>query len=459
MADGSGAAGRAGTPGRSEGTDRPQAQPSHAHPSPQTGWAAQAIWWQVYPLGFTGAATDGSSAAPGRGLRQLIGWLDHLVGLGANGLLLGPVFESATHGYDTLDHLHVDARLGGDEQLAELIAAAHARGVRVLLDGVFNHVARGHPWVRQALADGPGSEAGGLIRWDAGRPATFEGHGALVALNHDDPRVRRYVGQVMTHWLERGADGWRLDAAYAVPTSFWSAVLPAVRAAHPDAWFLGEMIHGDYAAYVAESGLDSVTQYELWKAIWSSLVDRNLWELAWSLTRHGELVERFLPQTFVGNHDVTRIASTVPPELSGHAVALLALLPGIPSVYAGDEHGFRGVKEARVGGDDEIRPAFPALPDGLSPIGVPVYRLHQELFGLRRRHPWVVDATTEVSELSNTAARITVAQRGGGASLVLALNLGTEPVAAPAGERLAVSDPSWGDAGSVPPTGWAVHSG
>lgn len=422
-------------------------------------WARHAIWWHVYPLGFTGAATDGSSVEAGRGLRHLVGWLDHLVGFGANGLLLGPVFHSATHGYDTLDHLRVDARLGGDDQLDELVAAAHARGVRVLLDGVFNHVSAEHPWVRDAVAGGPQSEAGRLVRWDGDRPATFEGHGALVALNHDDERVRAYVGDVMTHWLDRGVDGWRLDAAYAVPPSFWAAVLPGVRARHPEAWFLGEMIHGDYAEYVEESGLDSVTQYELWKAIWSSLVDRNLWELAWTLGRHDELVARFLPQTFVGNHDVTRIASTVPAELLTHTVALLALLPGIPSVYAGDEHGFRGVKEERVGGDDEIRPAFPASPDELSPIGLPVYRVHQELFGLRRRHPWLVDGSVGVSELSNTGARITVTRRGGGEALTLALNLGPEPVAAPAGARLAVSDPSWADAASVPANGWAVHTG
>lgn len=426
---------------------------------PGPAWARHAIWWHVYPLGFTGAATDGSSAQAGRGLRHLVGWLDHLVGFGANGLLLGPVFHSATHGYDTLDHLQVDTRLGGDEQLDELVAAAHARGVRVLLDGVFNHVSAEHPWVRDAVADGPTSEAGRLVRWDGDRPATFEGHGALVALNHDDERVRAYVGDVMAHWLDRGVDGWRLDAAYAVPASFWAAVLPGVRARHPEAWFLGEMIHGHYAEYVAESGLDSVTQYELWKAIWSSLVDRNLWELAWTLGRHDELVARFLPQTFVGNHDVTRIASTVPAELLTHTVALLALLPGIPSVYAGDEHGFRGVKEERVGGDDEIRPTFPATPDELSPAGLPLYRVHQELFGLRRRHPWLVDGSVSVSELSNTAARIAVTSRGGGAALTLALNLGTEPVPAPAGARLVVSDPAWADAGSVPPNGWAVHTG
>ena len=161
----------------------------------------------------------------------------------------------------------------------------------------------------------------------------------------------------MNHWLDRGADGWRLDAAYAVPTTFWAQVLPRVRAEHPDAWFVAEVIHGDYPAFVQESTVDSVTQYELWKAIWSSISDANLWELAWSLTRHDEFLESFAPQTFVGNHDTTRIASTIEdPRHRAHAVVVLCTVGGTPTVYAGDELGFTGVKEEREGGDDAVRP-------------------------------------------------------------------------------------------------------
>jgi cyclomaltodextrinase len=113
----------------------------------------------------------------------------------------------------------------------------------------------------------------------------------------------------MNHWLDRGASGWRLDAAYAIPARFWSRVLPRVRARHPDAYIVAEMMHADYGAFVQESGVDSVTQYELWKAVWSSLNDRNFFELAWAPDRHNHFLERFAPQTFIGNHDVTRIAS------------------------------------------------------------------------------------------------------------------------------------------------------
>ncbi len=129
---------------------------------------------------------------------------------------------------------------------------------------------------------------------------------------------------------------------------------------------MGEVIHGDYAGFVAASGLDAVTQYELWKAIWSALNDRNLYELAHALERHDGFLDRFVPLTFLGNHDVTRIASRLAdPRHLGAALAVLLTCGGTPAIYAGDEQGFRGVKEEREGGDDAVRPEFPATPAGL----------------------------------------------------------------------------------------------
>jgi glycosidase len=379
-----------------------------------TSWAEHAIFWHVYPLGFTGAekAEPPAEEPVWHRLRQLAGWLDYAVELGCSGLLLGPVFAAETHGYDTIDHFQVDPRLGDQEEFDHLIAEAGRRGLRVVLDGVFNHVGRSFPAFQAALRGGPGSPAAKWFRRDpaSGDFATFEGHHRLVVLDHEEPEVLDYVTQVMSHWLDRGAAGWRLDAAYAVPAGFWAKVLPAVRGSHPGAWFLGEMIHGDYAAYAAESGLDAITQYELWKAIWSSLNDRNFFELAWALGRHNQILDGVMPQTFTGNHDVTRLASQLADERHlGHALAVLMTTGGIPSIYYGDEQAFRGVKEQREGGDDEIRPAFPASPDELPPGGWPAYRLHQRLIGFRRRHPWLVRAQTTVPHLASQTMAVRAA--------------------------------------------------
>ncbi len=326
-------------------------------------WTEHVIWWQVYPLGFVGAFPAAPSPEPGEHrLRRLATWFDHAIELGASGIALGPIFASRTHGYDTTDHYRIDPRLGDDADFDHLIAEARSRGLRVLLDGVFNHV--GVDFARYRDAQHSDASA----RWFRGRPGqgafdTFEGHSELITLNHESPEVVDYAVDIMSHWLQRGADGWRLDAAYAVPQSFWAAVLPRVRVRHPDAWFVGELIHGDYASVVEGAGFDSATQYELWKATWSSLNDGNFFELDWALQRHNDFLASFAPLTFIGNHDVTRIASRLErPDHLAHALVVQLTVGGVPSVYAGDEFAFRGVKEERYGGDDAVRPEF-----GLSP--------------------------------------------------------------------------------------------
>jgi glycosidase len=231
----------------------------------------------------------------------------------------------------------------------------------------------------------------------------------------------------MTHWLRRGADGWRLDAAYAVADGFWAQVLPRVREAFPDAWLVGEVLHGDYSARVRDSDFDSVTQYELWKAIWSSLNDANFHELDWALVRHNEFLDTFAPMTFVGNHDVTRIASRLENSRHlEHALVVLFTTGGVPSVYAGDEYGYLGVKEERFGGDDAVRPEFPSPPIGVDDRGQDVFRLHQYLIGLRRRHPWLHTARTSPLRLTNH--QYVYQTRNGPDALVVALNVDDAPL-------------------------------
>ena len=429
-------------------------------------WIEHVVWWQVYPLGAVGADTTGGDRRLVHRLGRLEAWLDYAVDLGASGLALGPVFAAGTHGYDTIDHFRVDPRLGDEADLVRLFEAAHGRGLRVMLDGVFNHVGREFPAFARVLADGPGAPEARWFRlgWPAGATAgtvpaygAFEGHRELVALNHDEPAVADYATQVMCHWLERGADAWRLDAAYAVPPGFWAAVLPRVRRAYPDAWFVGEVIHGDYAAAVAAAGFDSVTQYELWKAIWSSLNDGNFFELAWALGRHNGYLDTFAPLTFVGNHDVTRLASRLTDDRHlPHALVVLLTTGGVPAIYYGDEQAFRGVKEDRAGGDDAVRPELPADPAGLAGYGWPTYRLHQQLIGLRRRHPWLHRARVEPIELANT--RLSYQASAGDERLLVALNLDDAPAdfALPGATEVLAGAATLADRVTVPARGWAV---
>jgi cyclomaltodextrinase / maltogenic alpha-amylase / neopullulanase len=438
-----------------------------------TSWTEHVLWWQVYPLGFVGAEIrpDAPPERVAHRLERIERWLDHVVELGLNGLQLGPVFASTSHGYDTLDHHAIDPRLGDEGDLARLIAAAKERGIRVLLDGVFNHVGRAHPWFRDVEARGPESAFADRFRidaaaWEGWRPGdevpaeVFEGHASLVALNHDSPAVRDHVVEVMSHWLDRGVDGWRLDAAYAVPAAFWAHVLPRVRERHPEAWFSGEVIHGVAGEFVVESTIDSLTQYELWQGIWHSLSDRNLFELAHAIERGNELLEHSVPSTFVGNHDVTRIASAVGPALVPHAVAVLLTVAGVPSVYAGDEYAFEGVKEARLGGDDAVRPEFPTAPpavSSLSPDAASVLRAHVQLIAVRRRHPWLHSARTDVVELGNEW--ITLRTATGSGTIVTSLNLSADarPLRPDLPRTVLAGDATEHDGAlRIPPGGWVV---
>ena len=300
-----------------------------------------------------------------------------------------------------------------------------------MLDGVFNHVGVGHPHFQAALAgNDPAAEALFRIhRTEAGvHYDDFEGHQALPALNHDSPAVVDRVVDVMCHWLRRGASAWRLDAAYAVKPEFWAQVLPRVRAEFPDTWIVGEVIHGNYPDIVRRSGMDAVTQYELWKAAWSAPLEGNFFELDWCLKRHNDFLASFVPMTFIGNHDVTRIASRIGNDKAALAATILFTVGGIPSIYYGDEQAFQGIKTDREGGDDEVRPAFPDTPAALSPLGEPMRRIHHDLIGLRRRNPWLVNATTTPTQVENRTYVYDVNGREG-QRLNVALRLDPNPMA------------------------------
>ena len=383
-------------------------------------WVAGHTIYQIHSLGAVGAPAlnvDAGSATPtGRGLRKMEGWLDHVARLGCRAVLLTPIHVSSTHGYDTVDPLRVDQRLGDDDDFGAFVEACHSRGLRLVLDGVFNHVGRRFPPFVDVVENGDRSPYASWFHLDFSRDEgdgfayrCFEGHRELVVLNHAEPAVAAWAATVAHHWLERGADGWRLDVAYAVPPSFLSELAGSVRRRHPDAFVFGEMIHGDYAGFVAASGLDSVTQYELHKAIWSSLNDANFFELAWSLKRHRSLLATFPPVTFAGNHDVSRLATSV--HERAHlplALAVLFTVPGVPCVYYGDEFGWTGLKTEGAGGDDAIRPALPASPHATDEAAAALVDVHRQLIAMRSLRPWLIGADLEVEDVANRQLAYTV---------------------------------------------------
>lgn len=393
-------------------------------------WVAGRTWYHVHALrapGVPDVNPDPLAGSPtGHGLRRLTELVDHVADLGCGGLLLTPIAASSTHGYDTVDARRLDPRLGDDADVDALIAACRDRDVRVVLDGVLNHVGRQFPAFVDVLERGRSSATADWFRidFDGDGPdgfsyRDFEGHRELVALDHRSAAVLAWAVDTCRHWLDRGVDGWRFDVAYAIPPAFLAQVVARTVADQPDAFLFGEMIHGDYARFVAESRLHGVTQYELHKACWSACNDRNLFELAWSLGRHAEMADAFVPVTFGGNHDVTRLASQLRDR--SHLAVVLAVLftvPGTPCVYYGDEWAATGVKVDGPRGDDAIRPRLDDL------VREPtVEDLHRQWIAFRRERPWLTTATLEVGEVTNERLSYVVTDRGWDRSLAVTLDL------------------------------------
>ncbi len=333
-------------------------------------WAYDAVFYHVYPLGLCGAPPRNDFRSPVvPRLEQLHGWIDHWRGLGVNALYLGPVFESSAHGYDTADYYRVDRRLGSNETLSELVSSLRKAGIRVILDGVFNHVGRDFWAFRHVLEHG---ERSAYCDWFRGLsfgrrspyndPFVYEswnGHCELVELNLRNPDLREHLFQAIDLWIHTfDIDGLRLDVAYCLEMEFLKALASFCRGVRPGFWLMGEVVHGDYRTWIDAQTLDSVTNYECYKGLYSSHVDKNYFEIAYALNRQfgDQGLYRQLPlYNFVDNHDVDRVASRL--RNPAHLYPLYCLLftmPGVPSLYYGSEWGIEGKKE---GGDDSpLRP-------------------------------------------------------------------------------------------------------
>lgn len=333
-------------------------------------WFEQAVIYQIYPLGLCGAPRDNDGKLEHRVLR-LLDWVDHIKATGADTVLLNPVFDSDRHGYDTRDYFTVDPRLGASEDLAQVCKAFHDAGLRVMLDGVFNHVGRGF-WafrdVQEKKWDSPYKDwfhirfDGNTDRNDGFWYEAWEGHNELVKLNLWNPAVVDHQFQAIRSWVERyEIDGLRLDVAYCLPPEYLNQLRAFTQTLKPDFVLMGETLHGDYNRWMGDGLCHSVTNYECYKGLWSSFNSRNLFEICHSLAR------QFGPEpwtlykgrhllSFLDNHDVTRIASQLTdPSHLPLAYAMIFGMPGVPAIYYGSEWGLQGRKQD---GDDALRPAL-----------------------------------------------------------------------------------------------------
>jgi len=323
-------------------------------------WVRNSVFYHIYPLGLLGAAEKNIGEIPqSHRILQLTPWLDHMLELGANALYLGPIFESGSHGYDTNDYFTIDRRLGTNDDMKEFSQAAHRRGIRIILDGVFNHSGRSFRAFQDIQKNGQSSP---FVDWyegltfsgrnRAGDPFTYQnwnGHDSLVKFNLSNSAVRDYLFQAIKSWISNWEiDGIRLDAADCVTLDFMKQLRNLTYGINTDFWLMGEIVHGDYRIWANNELLHSVTNYECYKGLYSSLNDENLFEIAYSLNRQfGDtgIYQDLLLYNFVDNHDVNRIASQLTQKKNLSLIyALLFTIPGIPSIYYGSEWGIQGAK-------------------------------------------------------------------------------------------------------------------
>ena len=329
-------------------------------------WYEKAVFYHMYPLGMTGAPKRNDSPETGSRFSELNRFIPHIRDLGCTAIYIGPLFESTSHGYDTRDFRMVDRRLGTNEDFKTFIRLCHENGIRVVVDGVFNHTGREFFAFRDIQEKREGSPyrdwyKGINFGWGSpvGDSFTYESwHGIwdLPCLNHQNPEVRRYLLDIVRFWAEEfDIDGIRLDCANVLDFQFMRELRQLANNLKPEFWLMGEVIHGEYARWVNDDMLHSVTNYEMHKSIYSAHNDHNYFELAHNVRRL-EAVGRQL-YTFVDNHDEDRIASKL--NHKQHLFPLYTLLytlPGIPSVYYGSEWGIEGRRSRDS--DDALRPAI-----------------------------------------------------------------------------------------------------
>lgn len=333
-------------------------------------WAYESVFYQIYPLGFCGASFENDGVV-NENILKVADWIPHIKETGCNAIYFSPVFESDTHGYNTRDYSKIDSRLGTNDDFKELCKKLHENDIKVVLDGVFNHVGRGFWAFKDVLEKREGSPykdwfnvnfSGNSGYNDGLWYEGWEGHYDLVKLNLRNEQVVNHIFECIKGWIEEfDIDGLRLDVAYCLDHDFIRRLRSTCDSMKKDFLLLGELLHGDYSMFVNDSMLHSATNYECYKGIHSSFNSMNMFEICHSLKN------QFGPENwcryrgmhllaFVDNHDVSRIASILTnPQHLPLAYAVMFGMPGIPCVYYGSEWGTKALKSD---GDPALRVSF-----------------------------------------------------------------------------------------------------
>ena len=330
-------------------------------------WYERGVFYHMYPLGMTGAPRHNDATEVTNRFAELLQWILHIRSLGCNAIYIGPLFESTSHGYDTRDYKLVDRRLGDNESFKDFVKQCHDSGIRVVVDGGFNHTGReffAFKDIQEKKWDSPYKDWYKGVNFDWQGPCgdpfgydAWQGHFELPCLNLYNQAVRSYLFDVIRFWIDEfDIDGIRLDCANVLDFNFMKEMRQETARMKEDFWLMGEVIHGDYSRWVNPQMLHSVTNYELHKSLYSGFNDHNFFEIAHNVRRL-EAIGRQL-YTFVDNHDEDRIASKL--KLKEHLIPIylcLFTLPGIPSIYYGGEWGVEGKRTSTS--DEALRPAIP----------------------------------------------------------------------------------------------------
>ncbi len=381
------------------------------------------IFYHIYPLGMCGCQHHNDYASPaGNKFEILTTQLDKIKDLGITGIYIGPVFESSAHGYDTVDYFHVDRRLGNNASFKAFCNECHLQGISVVVDTVFNHTGREFFAFKDLIKNGYNSQ---YRDWYSGLDFSrqscygdcfdYQGWAGcmdLVKLNADNPDVRNHLKEAVKFWIQEfDIDGLRMDAADVLSKSFMGELSRYCKNIKENFWVMGEVVHGDYTEWANPECIDSVTNYQIYKALWSCLNERNMFELSYNLDRE------FGPQgiynysalyNFLENHDVNRIASTLKDSNQLSLVyGLLFTIPGVPSIYYDGQYGIRG--ERGTNDDFQLRPTIPPFCSSYPDYAIPqvdsdnLYKDIKRFISIRKSISALINGTYKNLSITNTS--------------------------------------------------------